>query len=60
LLKLALSWVLYQIGDISSRIGRHVDSYALWWLYQTVMGWSVALDPAGKIWKFPEDKGDSS
>ncbi len=51
----ALAWVLYQIGDKVSLIGHKVDLYVLWWIYQTVMRWSCALDKAGKVWDFPDN-----
>jgi len=57
--KLALSWILYVLGDLVSRVAYYVDSGTLYTIYNKLMTWSVDLDPAGKIWKFPEDKEDS-
>ena len=48
-MKLALSWVLYWLGDVISRtILRLGIGYGL---YKTLMLWSVELDEHGKIWK---------
>ncbi len=57
--KLALSWILYVLGDLVSRLAYYVDSGTLYTIYNKLMTWSVGLDPDGKIWNFPEDKGDS-
>ena len=56
----ALSWVLYQMGDLIARVMFYVDSGTLYTIYNKLMVWSVDLDSAGKIWKFVEDEEDSS
>jgi hypothetical protein len=60
LFKLALSWILYTLGDLVSRLMYYVDSGTLYTIYNKLMIWSCYLDPAGKIWEFPEDEEDSS
>jgi hypothetical protein len=60
LFKLALSWILYTLGDLVSRLMYYVDSGTLYTIYNKLMIWSCDLDPAGKIWEFPEDEEDSS
>lgn len=57
--KIALSWILYVLGDLVSRVACYVDSGTLYTIYNKLMTWSIDLDPDGKIWKFPEDKEDS-
>jgi len=48
-MKLALSWVLYWLGDIISRtILRLGIGYGL---YKTLMLWSVELDDKFDVWK---------
>ena len=48
-MKLALSWVLYWLGDIISRtILRLGIGYGL---YKTLMLWSVDLDDKFDVWK---------
>jgi len=48
-MKLALSWVLYWLGDvISSTILRLGIGYGL---YKTLMLWSVELDDKFDVWK---------
>ena len=48
-MKLALSWVLYWLGDVISRtILRHGYGYGL---YKTLMLWSVELDDKFDVWK---------
>ena len=48
-MKLALSWVLYWLGDVISRtILRLGIGYGL---YKTLMLWSVELDDKFDIWK---------
>jgi hypothetical protein len=48
-MKLALSWILYYLGDIISRtILRHGYGYGL---YKTLMLWSVDLDDKFNVWK---------
>jgi hypothetical protein len=48
-MKLALSWICYQIGDlISLTLMRFGYAYSV---YNKMMIWSSALDEHGKIWK---------
>ena len=48
-MKLALSWLLYWLGDVISRtILRHGYGYGL---YKTLMLWSVELDDKFDVWK---------
>ena len=48
-MKLALSWVLYWLGDVISRtILRLGIGYGL---YKTLMLWSVELDDKFDVWK---------
>ena len=48
-MKLALSWVLYWLGDVISRtILRQGIGYGL---YKTLMLWSVELDDKFDVWK---------
>jgi hypothetical protein len=48
-MKLALSWVLYWLGDVISRtILRLGIGYGL---YKTLMLWSVELDDKFNVWK---------
>ena len=48
-MKLALSWVLYWLGDVISRtILRLGIGYGL---YKTLMLWSVKLDDKFDVWK---------
>ena len=48
-MKLALSWVLYWMGDVISRtILRLGIGYGL---YKTLMLWSVELDDKFDVWK---------
>jgi hypothetical protein len=48
-MKLALSWVLYWLGDIISRtILRLGIGYGL---YKTLMLWSLELDDKFDVWK---------
>jgi hypothetical protein len=48
-MKLALSWVLYWLGDVISRtILRLGIGYGL---YKTLMLWSVYLDDKFNVWK---------
>ena len=48
-MKLALSWVLYWLGDVISRtILRLGFGYGL---YKTLMLWSVELDDKFDVWK---------
>jgi len=48
-MKLALSWVLYWLGDVVSRtILRLGIGYGL---YKTLMLWSVDLDDKFNVWK---------
>ena len=48
-MKLALSWVLYWLGDVISRtIMRLGIGYGL---YKTLMLWSVELDDKFDVWK---------
>jgi len=48
-MKLALSWVLYWLGDVVSRtILRLGIGYGL---YKTLMLWSVELDDKFNVWK---------
>jgi hypothetical protein len=48
-MKLALSWVLYWLGDVISRtILRFGIGYGL---YKTLMLWSVELDDKFDVWK---------
>jgi hypothetical protein len=55
-MRLALSYILYIIGDIISR------TLTLWGdgcgfkIYNKVMLWSVDLDNEGKIWKHVKPK----
>ena len=57
--KLALSWILYILGDFVSRVMYYIDSGTLYTIYNKLMTWSVDLDTGGKIWKFVEDEEDS-
>ena len=55
-MRLALSYILYLIGDIISRtIMFWGDGYGFK-IYNKVMLWSVDLDTKGKIWKYVEPK----
>jgi len=56
--RFVLSWILYQIGDLTSRIGHKFDPYIVWEIYQRAMRWSMRLDKEGKIWKFVEEDLD--
>ena len=48
-MKLALSWVMYWLGDVISRtILRLGICYGL---YKTLMLWSVQLDDKFDVWK---------
>ena len=48
-MKLALSWLLYWLGDVISRtILRLGIGYGL---YKTLMLWSVELDDKFDVWK---------
>ena len=48
-MKLALSWVMYWLGDVISRtILRLGIGYGL---YKTLMLWSVELDDKFDVWK---------
>jgi len=48
-MKLALSWVLYWLGDVISRtILRLGIGYGL---YKTLMLWSIELDDKFDVWK---------
>jgi hypothetical protein len=48
-MKLALSWVLYWLGDVISRtILRLGIGYGL---YKTLMLWSLELDDKFDVWK---------
>jgi len=54
-MKLALSWVLYWLGDVISRtILRLGIGYGL---YKTLMLWSVELDDGFDVWKEVKPKG---
>lgn len=57
--KLALSWTLYILGDLVSRVMFYIDSGTLYTLYNKLMTGSVDLDPDGKVWKIVEDEEDS-
>jgi hypothetical protein len=51
-MRLALSYILYIIGDIISRtLMFWGDGYGFK-IYNKVMLWSVDLDTQGKIWKY--------
>lgn len=52
----ALSWILYHLGDWVSLIVYHWDVHFLHVTYNRLMGWSVNLDKAGKIWKHVEEE----
>jgi hypothetical protein len=53
-MKLALSWVLYWLGDVISRtILRLGIGYGL---YKTLMLWSVELDDKFDVWKEVKQK----
>ena len=53
-MKLALSWVLYWLGDVISRtILRLGIGYGL---YKTLMLWSVELDDKFDVWKEVEPR----
>ncbi len=52
----ALSWILYHLGDRVSLITYHWDAHFLHVTYNRLMGWSVDLDKAGKIWKHVEEE----
>jgi hypothetical protein len=57
-MRLALSYILYIIGDIISRtLMFWGDGYGFK-IYNKVMLWSVDLDTQGKIWKHvkPQNK----
>ena len=55
-MRLALSYILYIIGDIISRtIMFWGDGYGFK-IYNKVMLWSVDLDKKGKIWKYTKNK----
>ena len=48
-MKLALSWVLYWLGDV---IGRTILRLGIGYgLYKTLMLWSVELDDKFDVWK---------
>ena len=49
MIKTAISWIFYHIGDFFSKIGGYALTAEL---YQQFMAWSVKLDPKGKVWKF--------
>jgi hypothetical protein len=60
-MRLALSYILYLIGDIISRtLMFWGDGYGFK-IYNKVMLWSVDLDKKGLIWKYvkskPKNKG---
>lgn len=52
----ALSWILYQMGDLVSRVMFYIDSGTLYTIYNKLMIWGADLDSAGKVWAFPENK----
>ena len=53
-MKLALSWVLYWLGDVISRtILRLGIGYGL---YKTLMLWSLELDDKFDVWKEAKPK----
>jgi hypothetical protein len=55
-MRLALSYILYFIGDIISRtLMFWGDGYGFK-IYNKVMLWSVDLDNKGKIWKYVKPK----
>jgi len=48
-MKLALSWVLYWLGDVISRTSLRLGiGYGL---YKTLMLWSLELDDKFDVWK---------
>ena len=49
MIKTAISWIFYHIGDFFSKIGGYALTAEL---YQQFMAWSVKLDPKGKVWEF--------
>jgi len=54
-MKLALSWLLYFLGDIISRtLLRTGLGYGL---YKTLMLWSVELDDKFNVWKEVKPSG---
>jgi len=59
LLKTIASWILYMLGDLTSRVMFCVDNGTLYTIYNKLMIWSIDLDTAGKIWKSVEDEEDS-
>jgi len=55
-MRIALSYILYLVGDIISRtLMFWGDGYGFK-IYNKVMLWSVDLDTNGKIWKYVKPK----
>ena len=55
-MRLALSYILYLIGDIISRTTMRLFNGFGYGLYSKLMLWSVDLDTKGKIWKHVKPK----
>ena len=53
ILRTALSWVLYYIGDVISYPMLWFDLGFIYPVYNRVMGWSVELDREERVWKSP-------
>ena len=55
-MRLILSYILYFIGDIISRIFMFYGNGYGFKIYNKIMLWSVDLDKEGKIWKYTKPK----
>ena len=55
-MRLALSYILYIVGDIISRTFMFYGNGYGFKVYNRVMLWSVDLDTNGKIWKYVKPK----
>ena len=53
-----LSWALYYMGNVVSYPMHWWDLGFLYPVYSRLMGWSVDLDKAGKVWLYVKEGFD--
>lgn len=51
-----LSWALYYMGIVVEYPMHRWDLSFLYPVYSKLMGWSVNLDEAGKVWLYVEEE----